>query len=977
MILDMIKKPKWQHRSPDVREESVAREVNDPALLAQIAQQDDSPKVRCAALRKINDLALLTRLAEQVDEAESVRKLAQQRFKRLLGGDEPDETLSLETRLSWIRADNLTPELIEHLARQGHEIKLRLTALALINRESLLGDIAGEDANGEVRLAAVEKITQKSTLERVYKATRNRDKRVSRLAKEKLETLIAIEQRPAKLREEVNQICVKLESMGRSGAWEQENAEYKRLQDRWHPIAKEATALDATLAERFQQAADTFVAAYAQYQQAQEAILRQEQALAPLRAIKQTLCEQVETLNKELHQHKHITDAQNDAFRTRIETLQQQWSTQARLDNPTEEARWYDRFNEASDAAQKQYKLLKAWHNLEKQQATLCDEAEQLLEQQKPLRKNVLKDLQTRWDKIPQPSHLPPFIQVLNERFTQDMALLEDRLDNLKNDAKQLEKTLKQHLNDLEDCLGQGEFQTAMQLEQKARSSYDKLNALLPNSHRQLEKRLQDAANEIRKLRSWQRWGDDIERERLCEAMEVLAERPDDNPEETARLIREAQLAWKQLGTRGHSQELWERFNTACNVAYQPCRDYFEGQAQQRIENLEKKEQLCAEVEAYVNDIDWQTPDWKALNQYGREVEKEWHHIGPTNRKNKKPLSTRFENALQPLQNRLAEERTRNIKFRQRLIEKAADAVSIEDLGTAIETVKQLQSQWIITVPGERKEERQLWRDFRKACDAVFDRRKQQQEERDKERNANLAAKNALCEQIEALATLEEDAVKSVLGQLKKLQLEWRDIGELPRKAIEKVEKRYKTACTTVEQFYQQQLAAEQRSALDAIRDKALACAALENIDYATVDSVEAHIASAQASWSQLPTLPDAALEAQFAERFEHACQAVLAIQVPSDDAARQARDMLCIRMEILAEVESPPEAMQARMEYQVARLSAAMQGGGNKQITDKLTEAQQIEQEWYLAGALTAEQTELNTRFERALTAFYTNSAE
>jgi hypothetical protein len=79
------------------------------------------------------------------------------------------------------------------------------------------------------------------------------------------------------------------------------------------------------------------------------------------------------------------------------------------------------------------------------------------------------------------------------------------------------------------------------------------------------------------------------------------------------------------------------------------------------------------------------------------------------------------------------------------------------------------------------------------------------------------------------------------------------------------------------------------------------------------------------------------------------------------------ARKELCLRMEILAGVDSPAEAQQARMELQVKRLAEAM-GQGTESPLGKLAE---IQREWYLRGAAPAtEEQVLQARFEKVMQA-------
>ena len=62
-----------------------------------------------------------------------------------------------------------------------------------------------------------------------------------------------------------------------------------------------------------------------------------------------------------------------------------------------------------------------------------------------------------------------------------------------------------------------------------------------------------------------------------------------------AEAIKAARNEWKKLAKGEHAgdQELWQRFDAACNQAYEPCQRYFAEQAELRVENVQKRQALC------------------------------------------------------------------------------------------------------------------------------------------------------------------------------------------------------------------------------------------------------------------------------------------------------------------------------------------------------------------------------------------------
>jgi hypothetical protein len=247
----------------------------------------------------------------------------------------------------------------------------------VVERDGVLGNIAINDTNGKIRLLAVEKLTQKSTLERVVKGARNSDKRVSRRAREKLDEI----ERPLQLRAKCEEICASLDSLEQRLSSETSqiddsklklaNAEFKRLQESWQALAAEA---DTECQTRFDKAQQAVMAVFENYQQAQLAAQAREQARAPLRAAKQALCDQMEALLIDFKKRQRL-----DGEDEQLNALQSQWAETQALDDPAEEQQWQARFERIAQSVQKRQNQLQAYHKTASQMEAVCLKAETLL----------------------------------------------------------------------------------------------------------------------------------------------------------------------------------------------------------------------------------------------------------------------------------------------------------------------------------------------------------------------------------------------------------------------------------------------------------------------------------------------------------------------------------------------------------------------------------------------------------------------
>ncbi|MFN3785343.1 MAG: hypothetical protein ACK4RS_00755, partial [Thiothrix sp.] len=92
----------------------------------------------------------------------------------------------------------------------------------------------------------------------------------------------------------------------------------------------------------------------------------------------------------------------------------------------------------------------------------------------------------------------------------------------------------------------------------------------------------------LRELQDWKRWGTDQARKQLIETADHLRIEDDLTPQERAKKIRELRAEWRKLAQLepNKQQALWKTFDTTLSAAYEPSKQYFQAQAQQRAANL-------------------------------------------------------------------------------------------------------------------------------------------------------------------------------------------------------------------------------------------------------------------------------------------------------------------------------------------------------------------------------------------------------
>jgi len=226
-------KPRWQSKDAGVRRAAV-REDNDTdllAALARIAREDVDAGVRIAALHRLADPGIAQTLAQD-DRDEGVRRNAQALWLELLTGTHGQApTLSERTRL--LRAQD-DARLIEHVAMHAPEAQLRTAALQRVTRTALIAERAIADADAGVRGAALARIDDESQLLRIAERARKTDKRISRMAGERLTALRMARGDLATIAAQARSLCERLERSLRAG----DDADtIARIENEWAEVA--------------------------------------------------------------------------------------------------------------------------------------------------------------------------------------------------------------------------------------------------------------------------------------------------------------------------------------------------------------------------------------------------------------------------------------------------------------------------------------------------------------------------------------------------------------------------------------------------------------------------------------------------------------------------------------------------------------------------------------------------------------------
>ncbi|HSG52579.1 MAG TPA: DUF349 domain-containing protein, partial [Rheinheimera sp.] len=371
-----------------------------------------------------------------------------------------------------------------------------------------------------------------------------------------------------------------------------------------------------------------------------------------------------------------------------------------------------------------------------------------------------------------------------------------------------------------------------------------------------------------------------------------------------ANEVKQARAQWNSLGKADPAldDELNRAFDFACEQAFAPCREYFAAQDAIRQENVKQRQQLIAQIEQYQVG----SADSKTLEQSLQQFIASWQQAGAVDKQQFADLNQKFTNALSPIRQRLMQLQQLAADAKQQLIDKARAALALEDANLTAKVLKECQQQWKLAGNAQRKQDQQMWQEFRSLCDGFFNARAEQ------------FAQQKQAEQHEL------DTVRSQLTDIEQALSQCFNLAECNQLKVQL-----------------QTIAAHSQVATQAVRQ-------VERAIEQKLNQLTIHVAQEQLStlFQQLtnPDLTAEQLPAEYRDVFT------------KDAAEPLSRQQLTLALEIVCEMPSPQAEQAQRQQVQLMLLSSKHNAG---QLLDK----QSLFKRWLSLGPLKQEEHPLLAR--------------
>jgi len=221
-------------------------------------------------------------------------------------------------------------------------------------------------------------------------------------------------------------------------------------------------------------------------------------------------------------------------------------------------------------------------------------------------------------------------------------------------------------------------------------------------------------------------------------------------------------------------------------------------------EAIERGAAIATSLTAMIEDMEKLaadgSKDGRAIDRLLQQAGRAFEQIGKAAPDQRDALSDRYTSARGKLVVRTSElreaedwQRFQNVPKAEALIATAKEWAAEEPSPGLGNRLRELQALWKEVGPMPQRRSKELWEEFKKLCDEIYDKVKGFRAV-ETEKFADVAkAKEALIAEAEQLA--DADVSPQTANALKALQARWKESGHLPRKQGDDLWKRFRAAC--------------------------------------------------------------------------------------------------------------------------------------------------------------------------------------
>lgn len=259
------------------------------------------------------------------------------------------------------------------------------------------------------------------------------------------------------------------------------------------------------------------------------------------------------------------------------------------------------------------------------------------------------------------------------------------------------------------------------------------------------------------------------------------------------RAFRELQVLhkiWKEeIGpvAKEYKDLIWDKFSELTKTIHDKRQAFFDEQDAKQEVNLERRREIIAEITAVAERKKTGHNDWQKSIKEVEALHDTFKTVGRVPNEFKNTIWDEFR-AAERLFNKgknefykgMKGEQLDNLKKKKELIEIAEANKNSDDHEVTTPLMKKIQGDWKRIGHVPRKDSDKIWKQFKDACNAYFDRIHNKKDEANKEQLENYDKKVSFIDNLKNEALEDLEAIKFKIS-------EWKALGSVPHK-MRKVE---------------------------------------------------------------------------------------------------------------------------------------------------------------------------------------------
>lgn len=288
----------------------------------------------------------------------------------------------------------------------------------------------------------------------------------------------------------------------------------------------------------------------------------------------------------------------------------------------------------------------------------------------------------------------------------------------------------------------------------------------------------------------------------LIDRLKVVIEK-EENIGAALTAYKEIHEQWKEVGDipREKRQDLQSEYSRLLETFFYHIKIYRELREHDLHRNQQLKLDVIKRIQALA-DVE----NIKDVEQSIKALQNEWDETGPIGNEEWENIKNLYWDAVRAAYTRIQsfydEKRTEiaeNLEKKKSIAQRAAELVEQvkaevpKDWKAVTDVLIGLQNEWKTIGFGPRKENEDIWKEFRASCDAFFETKKSFFDTIRSQFDGVAEKKQALIQKLEAIKTSTE--WKSATEKIVALQKEWKTLGNAGHKFEQKLWKEFRAAC--------------------------------------------------------------------------------------------------------------------------------------------------------------------------------------